>query len=111
MIPWVITAGDNRYYEWTACNALFTYKNQAGAADLTIFAQYQYDAGGNRVSKLVRTGAAGAPIYEQTIYIDGIFEYHKLDDGTVSKKTMSTSWTTSLVFVWFALVRPSRMIF
>jgi RHS repeat-associated protein len=81
-----ITAGDNRYYEWTAGNGLFTYKNQVGASDPTIFAQYQYDASGNRVSKMVRTGTDVAPVYEWSIYIDGVFEYHKLDDGTVYEK-------------------------
>ncbi|MEZ4889790.1 MAG: hypothetical protein R2779_04255 [Crocinitomicaceae bacterium] len=34
------------------------------------------------MSKLVRTGTDVAPIYERTIYIDGIFEYHILENGT-----------------------------
>lgn len=41
--------------------------------------QYDY-AGQDRVSKMVRTGTAIAPIYERTIYIDGVFEYIKLED-------------------------------
>jgi len=40
----------------------------------------------NRVSKMVRTGPAGSPIYERTIYIDGIFEYHILENGTTYEK-------------------------
>jgi hypothetical protein len=81
-----LTAGTTRHYVWTAANRLLLYKNQVGTSDPTIFAQYDYDAGGNRVSKMVRTGTDINPIYERTIYIDGIFEYHKLDDGTPYEK-------------------------
>ncbi len=80
-----ITAGTTRNYVWNAGNQLITYYNQAGTADPTIFAQYDY-SGMNRVSKMVRTGTAGSPIYERTIYIDGIFEYHILENGTTYEK-------------------------
>ncbi|MBA3900077.1 MAG: hypothetical protein H0X62_07695, partial [Bacteroidetes bacterium] len=65
---------------------MLIYKNQAGSSDPAIFAQYDYDGGGNRVSKLVRTGTAQNPVYERTIYIDGIFEYCKLENGTTYEK-------------------------
>jgi len=80
-----LTAGTTRNYVWNAGNQLITYYNQAGSADPTIFAQYDY-SGMNRVSKMVRTGTAGSPIYERTIYIDGIFEYHILENGTTYEK-------------------------
>lgn len=54
-------------------------------ADPTIFAQYDY-AGQERVSKIVRTGTGANPVYERTIYIDGIFEYHILENGTTYEK-------------------------
>jgi len=81
-----LTAGSTRHYQWTAANRLLIYRNQTGSSDPTIYAQYDYDAAGNRVSKLVRTGTAGSPIYYRTIYIDGIFEFHRLENGTVYKK-------------------------
>jgi len=81
-----LTAGVSRHYIWTAANRLLVYKNQTGSSDPTIFAQYDYDGAGNRISKLVRTGTAGNPVYERTIYIDGIFEYHKLENGTTYEK-------------------------
>ncbi|MBA3899782.1 MAG: LysM peptidoglycan-binding domain-containing protein, partial [Bacteroidetes bacterium] len=81
-----LTAGSTRVYIWTAANRLLIYKNQAGSSDPTIFAQYDYDGGGNRVSKLVRTGTAQNPVYERTIYIDGIFEYCKLENGSTYEK-------------------------
>jgi len=80
-----LTAGATRNYVWNAANQLITYYNQAGSSDPTIFAQYDY-AGQNRVSKMVRTGTAGSPIYERTIYIDGVFEYHILENGTTYEK-------------------------
>lgn len=40
----------------------------------------------NRVSKLVRTGTSTNPIYERTVYIDGIFEYHILENGSTYEK-------------------------
>ncbi|HLW09791.1 MAG TPA: RHS repeat-associated core domain-containing protein, partial [Fermentimonas sp.] len=81
-----LTAGSTRNYVWNSGNQLITYYNQAGSSDPTIFAQYDYDGGGNRVSKLIRTGSAGSPIYERTIYIDGVFEYHILENGTTYEK-------------------------
>ncbi|TXH55272.1 MAG: RHS repeat-associated core domain-containing protein, partial [Bacteroidia bacterium] len=80
-----LTAGTTRNYVWNAANQLITYYNQTGTSDPTIFAQYDY-AGLNRVSKMVRTGTAGSPIYERTIYIDGVFEYHILENGTTYEK-------------------------
>jgi RHS repeat-associated protein len=82
-----VTAGTTRRYQWTAANRLLIYRNQTGSSDPTIYAQYDYDAAGNRVSKLVRTGTAGSPIYYRTIYIDGIYEYHRLENGTIYKKS------------------------
>jgi len=80
-----ITAGTTRNYVWNAANQLITYFNQVGSSDPTIFAQYDY-SGQSRVSKIVRTGTAASPIYERTIYIDGIFEYHILENGTTYEK-------------------------
>jgi len=72
----------NRHYIWNHADQLICYKNQVGMAAPTVFTQYDY-AGQDRVSKYVRTGND----YERTIYIDGIFEYIKLEDtsGTYEK--------------------------
>ncbi|WP_294675738.1 SpvB/TcaC N-terminal domain-containing protein [uncultured Fluviicola sp.] len=81
----LLTAGTTRNYVWNAGNQLITYYNQAGSADPTIFTQYDY-SGMNRVSKLVRTGTSANPIYERTIYIDGLFECCILENGTIYEK-------------------------
>lgn len=80
-----ITTNLNRNYVWNHADQLLSYYNQAGMSAPTVFTQYDY-AGQDRVSKMVRTGTAGTPIYERTIYIDGIFEYVKLDNGSVYEK-------------------------
>jgi RHS repeat-associated protein len=67
----------NRKYTWNHADQLICYKNQVGAGTPTVYAQYDY-AGQDRVSKMVRTGTSGSPIYERTIYIDGVFEYMSL---------------------------------
>jgi RHS repeat-associated protein len=80
-----LTTNLNRYYTWNYADQLLCYKNQAGMSDPTVFTQYDY-SGHDRVSKLVRTGTAMSPVYERTIYIDGIFEYVKLENGTTYEK-------------------------
>ncbi len=76
-----LTSSLNRFYYWNHADQLICYKNQAGPTP-SVFTQYDY-AGQDRVSKYVRTGND----YERTIYIDGIFEYVKLEDtsGTYEK--------------------------
>ncbi|MDP3558388.1 MAG: RHS repeat-associated core domain-containing protein [Bacteroidota bacterium] len=71
----------SRHYAWNHADQLICYKNQVGAGTPTVYTQYDY-AGQDRVSKLVRTGST----YERTIYIDGIFEYVNLDNGSTYEK-------------------------
>jgi RHS repeat-associated protein len=74
-----LTAGTTRNYEWDHTDQLRCYYNQVGTSAPTIFAHYLYDASGQRVKKLVRTSATN---WETTIYIDGIFEYQKIETST-----------------------------
>ncbi len=78
-----LTAGSSRNYVWNHADQLVCYYNQAGVSDPTVYTQYDY-AGQDRVSKLVRTGTAASPVYERTIYIDGIFEYVILETSTTT---------------------------
>jgi RHS repeat-associated protein len=75
----------NRHYIWNHVDQLICYKNHVGLSNPTIYTQYDY-SGQKRVSKLVRTGTDVAPIYERTIYIDDIFEYHILENDTTYEK-------------------------
>ncbi len=66
-----LTAGTSRHYIWNAANQLKAYCNQVGTAEPTVYAQYLYDAGGNRVKKMVRNQGGN---YATIVYIDGMFE-------------------------------------
>ncbi len=81
-----LTTNLNRYYVWNHSDQLLCYYNDAGSGP-TVFTQYDY-AGEDRVSKLVRTGNN----YERTIYIDGVFEFVKLE-------TTSTTYTKNYIHI------------
>jgi RHS repeat-associated protein len=66
-------SGTTRNYEWDHSNQLRAYYNQTGTNEPSVYAHYLYDAGGNRVKKLVRTQGGD---YETTVYVDDAFEYH-----------------------------------
>jgi len=78
-----ITENSDRKFEWDFADKLRSFRVQAGTSQPTKFAHYLYDAGGNRVKKLVRVSGGS---YTSTTYIDGIFE--KLTDGTDTQNTL-----------------------
>ncbi|MBK9453193.1 MAG: RHS repeat-associated core domain-containing protein [Bacteroidetes bacterium] len=69
----MLTEGAGRSFEWDFADQL------RGFAEGTTTAAYYYDAGGNRVKKVVRKSAS---LKEVTVYIDGGFEYLYTLDGT-----------------------------
>ena len=68
----MITAGSNRNYVWDYADRMIAYYNQAGTSEPSVYAHYLYDAGGQRVKKVVRNSGG---TYDTIVYIDGIFEY------------------------------------
>ncbi|MEU2614198.1 SpvB/TcaC N-terminal domain-containing protein [Micromonospora sp. NPDC007271] len=50
----LLTEADNRFLEWDAGNRLATFRDQAGSAQPSVYAQYRYDTTGERVLKIVR---------------------------------------------------------
>ncbi|MCB0482670.1 MAG: DUF3380 domain-containing protein, partial [Flavobacteriales bacterium] len=77
-----LTAGTTRNMVWDHSDRMIVYYNQVGTNEPTIYAQYLYDSAGNRTHKLVRTTGG---LYETTVYIDGVFEYHTKDEGGSTK--------------------------
>ena len=57
-----------RQFEWDHANRLATFRVQTGGATPSKYAQYRYDATGERAIKVVRKGAAQDEI---TIYVGG----------------------------------------
>lgn len=65
----------SRHFEWDYADRMRVYRTQTGANEPSVHAHYLYDAGGQRIKKLVRK--QGGQI-EVTVYIDGAFEYQRI---------------------------------
>jgi RHS repeat-associated protein len=70
----------SRHFEWDHADRMRVYRTQIGASEPSVHAHYLYDAGGQRVKKLVRK--QGGQV-EVTVYIDGAFEYQRIGRGGV----------------------------
>jgi RHS repeat-associated protein len=68
----------SRHFEWDHSDRLKGFRTQSERAVPSIQVFYLYDAGGQRVKKLVRKQAGEI---ETTVYIDGAFEHHRWTDG------------------------------
>jgi RHS repeat-associated protein len=65
---------------WDYGDRMRSYATQTGTSEPSVYAHYLYDAGGNRVKKVVRKSSGNT---EVTIYIDGGMEYlYELDGST-----------------------------
>lgn len=76
----------NRHFEWNHSNELKVFRNQAENAAPTCFAHYQYDAGGQRTQKVIWKQGGQVCI---TIYIDGLFEHHRIINAGVTEQNNS----------------------
>jgi RHS repeat-associated protein len=79
----LIQENGSRHFEWDYGDRLQVFRNQAGNAEPSVYSQYLYDTAGQRVKKLVRK--QGGQI-EVTIYIDGMFEYHRTVQGSATQE-------------------------
>jgi RHS repeat-associated protein len=82
----MLREGTARHFEWDYTDRLRVFRVQPDGAEPSIHAHYLYDAGGQRVKKLVRK-QGGA--YEVTIYVDGIFEHHRRIQGSTAQENNS----------------------
>lgn len=72
-----------RHFEWDYGDRLRVFRTQTGNAEPSVHAHYLYDAGGQRVKKLVRK--QGGQV-EVTVYIDGAFEYQRIVQGGTTRE-------------------------
>ena len=63
-----------RHHEWDLAGRMRAFRNQVAGSQATVFAHYTYDAGGQRVQKVVSKSGAN-PVH--SVYIDGVFEHHQ----------------------------------
>jgi RHS repeat-associated protein len=68
----------SRHFEWDWADRMKGFRTQTGGSEPSVHTHYLYDAGGQRVKKLVRK--QGGKI-EVTVYNDGIFEYQRIVQG------------------------------
>jgi RHS repeat-associated protein len=91
----LIQENTERHFEWDYTDRMRVFRVQTPAAgslpdedrwaEPSTYAHYLYDAGGQRVIKLLRTQSGD---YEVTIYIDGIFEIHRWrENGTARQNS------------------------
>ncbi|HEU4713467.1 MAG TPA: SpvB/TcaC N-terminal domain-containing protein [Pyrinomonadaceae bacterium] len=64
----------SRHFEWNHADQMKTFRTQTAGAEPSVYAQYLYDADGQRVKKLVRKQSG---MVEVTHYVDDVFEHHR----------------------------------
>jgi RHS repeat-associated protein len=79
----LIRESTSRHFEWDHTDRMKVYRTQTGNAEPSVHAHYLYDAAGQRVKKLVRKQGGD---YDVTIYIDGLFEYHRRVKGGTTQE-------------------------
>ena len=73
----------SRHFDWDWADRMKVFRTQTTNSEPSVHVQYLYDAGGQRVKKLVRKPGGHV---EVTVYIDGSFEYERIvRAGTVEQ--------------------------
>ncbi|MEO0824385.1 MAG: SpvB/TcaC N-terminal domain-containing protein [Cyanobacteria bacterium J06639_16] len=75
----LIRENSSRHFGWDHSNQLKSFCIQTASSEPSLCAYYLYDTSGQRVKKWVRK--QGGQI-EVTVYIDQIFEHHRVEQGT-----------------------------
>lgn len=70
----LVRESTSRNLVWDHSDRLRAYYTQAGNGPPTLYVQYLYDSGGQRVKKLVHPSSGS---YDATAYIDGLFEQYR----------------------------------
>ncbi|WP_460223211.1 toxin TcdB middle/N-terminal domain-containing protein [Paraburkholderia terrae] len=99
----LIQETSSRHFEWDHSDRMRAYRTQPENADASIHAHYLYDAGGQRVKKLVRN--QGGQV-EVTIYVDSMFEHHRVVRSNAENENNTLHVMDNLSRV--ALVRVGR---
>lgn len=79
----LVQENTSRHFEWDYSDQMKVFRTQTAGAEPSVYAHYLYDAAGMRVKKLVRK--QGGQV-EVTVYIDGIFEYHRTVQGSTVRE-------------------------
>lgn len=72
----LIDETSTRHFEWDHSGRMRSFRTQVASSEPSLYGQYLYDSSGQRVKKFVRK--QGGRDLEEVIYIDKIFEYHRI---------------------------------
>lgn len=75
----LLAENTERHHEWDWGGRMRAFRNQVPGSHASIFAHYTYDAGGQRMQKVVSKSGGNAV---HSVYIDSIFEHHEEIDGS-----------------------------
>ncbi|NMF84102.1 RHS repeat-associated core domain-containing protein [Nodosilinea sp. P-1105] len=70
----LVKEGEARHFEWDYADQMKAFRTQTEGAEPSVYAQYCYDAAGQRVMKWVHRQGG---IVDVTVYVDGMFEHHR----------------------------------
>ncbi|QDG52178.1 RHS repeat-associated core domain-containing protein [Persicimonas caeni] len=70
----LVQENTERHFEWDFGGRMRSFRNQITGSAPSVFAHYSYDAGGERVQKVVCRGAKTT----RTVYIGGVFEHQQV---------------------------------
>ena len=76
----ILQENNERHFGWDYGDKMCTFANRIGTSNPTVFTNYLYDVGGNRIKKFTQNTATGYA-WSSTTYIDSIFEYSTNDDS------------------------------
>lgn len=79
----LVRENSSRHFEWDHSDRMRVYRTQTDGAEPSVHAQYLYDAGGQRVKKLVRKQGGQN---EVTVYVDGLFEYQRVVQSSTTRE-------------------------
>lgn len=74
----LIQENTERHFEWGQSDRMRVFRTQTDGSAPSVYTQYLYDSGGQRVMKLTRNQGGS---YETTIYIGGAFEVRRSVSG------------------------------
>jgi RHS repeat-associated protein len=79
----LVSETSSRHFEWDHSDCLRVFRIQTANAEPSVYAQYLYDSGGQRVKKLIRRQGGD---FEGTVYIDGLFEHSHWTESGAAKQ-------------------------
>jgi RHS repeat-associated protein len=73
----------SRHFEWDHSDRMRVFRTQTDNTEPSLYAQYLYDAGGQRIKKLIRRQGGDV---ETTVYVDGLFEHSHWNEAGAAQQ-------------------------